>query len=169
MSKVLPSVTLASRLQLLRSQGKRIVFTNGCFDLLHAGHIYALTQAKAFGDVLVVGVNSDASVKRLKGTKRPILAEHERALILAALEVVDYVSIFDEDTPRDLIVLLQPNILVKGGDWNVEAVVGKAEVESWGGKVVLIPYQEGRSTTSIVERILAAYREDSRVEKSLEQ
>lgn len=159
-SNVLASDLLASRLGLLRSQGKCIVFTNGCFDLLHAGHIYVLTQAKALGDVLVVGINSDASVKRLKGPKRPILPEYERALVLAALAAVDYVTIFDEDTPRDLIIALQPNILVKGGDWSVDAVVGKAEVESWGGKVVLIPYQEGWSTTNIVERILAVHRED---------
>lgn len=159
-SNVLASDLLASRLGLLRSQGKCIVFTNGCFDLLHAGHIYVLTQAKALGDVLVVGINSDASVKRLKGPKRPILPEYERALVLAALAAVDYVTIFDENTPRELIIALQPNILVKGGDWSVDAVVGKAEVESWGGKVVLIPYQEGWSTTNIVERILAVHRED---------
>lgn len=159
-SHVLASDLLASRLAVLRSQGKCIVFTNGCFDLLHAGHIYVLTQAKALGDVLVVGINSDASVQRLKGPKRPILPEYERALVLAALAAVDYVTIFDEDTPQDLIMALQPNILVKGGDWSVDTVVGKAEVESWGGQVVLIPYQEGRSTTNIVERILAVYRED---------
>lgn len=159
-SHVLASDLLASRLAVLRSQGKCIVFTNGCFDLLHAGHIYVLTQAKALGDVLVVGINSDASVQRLKGPKRPILPEYERALVLAALAAVYYVTIFDEDTPQDLIMALQPNILVKGGDWSVDTVVGKAEVESWGGQVVLIPYQEGRSTTNIVERILAVYRED---------
>jgi D-beta-D-heptose 7-phosphate kinase / D-beta-D-heptose 1-phosphate adenosyltransferase len=157
--KLLPSGELASQLALLRQQGKRIVFTNGCFDLLHSGHIYSLTQAKASGDILVVGINSDTSVKRLKGAKRPILSEIERATVLGALEAVDYVTIFDEDTPRDLIILLQPTVLVKGGDWHVEAVVGKAEVESWGGKVVLIPYQDGRSTTNIIERVLAAYGE----------
>jgi D-beta-D-heptose 7-phosphate kinase/D-beta-D-heptose 1-phosphate adenosyltransferase len=158
--KLFPPGELAAQLALLRQQGKRIVFTNGCFDLLHAGHIYSLTQAKASGDVLVVGINSDASVKRLKGAKRPILDAAERATVLGALEVVDYVTIFDEDTPQDLIILLQPTVLVKGGDWRVDAVVGKAEVESWGGKVVLIPYQDGRSTTNIIERVLEAYGEN---------
>ena len=142
----------------LRGQGKRIVFTNGCFDLLHPGHLHALTRARTFGDVLVVGINSDASVKRLKGEKRPILNENERALMLAGLESVSYVTIFKEDTPRELILLLHPDVLVKGGDWNAEAVVGKAEIESWGGRVELIPYQEGRSTTDIIERVLTAYR-----------
>jgi D-beta-D-heptose 7-phosphate kinase/D-beta-D-heptose 1-phosphate adenosyltransferase len=159
-TKIFSSGELSAKLVSLREQGKRIVFTNGCFDLLHAGHVYSLTQAKTFGDVLVVGVNSDASVKRLKGEKRPILGETERAIVLAALEAVDYVSIFDEDTPRELILALRPHVLVKGGDWGAEAIVGKAEVESWGGEVVLIPYQKGYSTTNIVERILAVYQED---------
>jgi rfaE bifunctional protein nucleotidyltransferase chain/domain len=139
----------------LRRQGKRIVFTNGCFDLLHPGHIYTLTQAKRLGDVLVVGINSDASVKRLKGEHRPILNEDERVTILAALEAVDFVTIFAEDTPLELIRLLQPQVLVKGGDWNPEAVVGRDVVEGIGGEVVLIPYQPGSSTTGIIERILA--------------
>ena len=142
----------------LRQQGKRIVFTNGCFDLLHPGHIHVLVQARALGDVLVVGLNSDASVKRLKGQKRPILDEKERAVILAALEAVDYVTVFEEDTPRALILLLQPDILVKGGDWLTATVVGKEDVEAWGGEVVLIPYQPGNSTTRIIERVLAVYQ-----------
>lgn len=143
----------------LRRQGKRIVFTNGCFDLLHPGHVYTLVQARALGEILVVGLNSDASVKRLKGSKRPILNQAERATMLAALEAVDYVTVFDEDTPRTLILHLRPEVLVKGGDWSAEAVVGKEEVETWGGEVVLIPYQEGTSTTSIIERVLTAYRD----------
>jgi D-beta-D-heptose 7-phosphate kinase/D-beta-D-heptose 1-phosphate adenosyltransferase len=143
----------------LRQQGKRIVFTNGCFDLLHPGHIHTLVQARALGDVLVVGLNSDESVRRLKGKKRPILDQTERAAILAALEAVDYVTIFDDDTPRTLILQLRPDVLVKGGDWSAEAVVGKEEVEAWGGEVVLIPYQEGNSTTNIIERVLAAYKD----------
>jgi rfaE bifunctional protein nucleotidyltransferase chain/domain len=150
-------LTLAELLADIRSQGKRVVFTNGCFDLLHPGHISTLTQAKRLGDVLVVGINSDASVKRLKGEHRPILNEEERATILAALEAVDFVTIFAEDTPLELIRLLQPQVLVKGGDWNLEAVVGRDVVEGTGGRVVLIPYQPGSSTTGIIERILALY------------
>jgi D-beta-D-heptose 7-phosphate kinase/D-beta-D-heptose 1-phosphate adenosyltransferase len=143
----------------LRQQGKQIVFTNGCFDLLHPGHIHTLVQARALGDVLIVGLNSDESVQRLKGKKRPILDQTERAAILAALEAVDYVTIFDDDTPRTLILQLRPNVLVKGGDWSAETVVGKEEVEAWGGEVVLIPYKEGNSTTNIIERVLAAYKD----------
>jgi len=150
---------LQQKLSALRRQEKRIVFTNGCFDLLHPGHIYTLTRAKALGDVLAVGINNDASVKRLKGEKRPILTELERATVLAALEAVDYVVTFEEDTPLQLIRALQPDILVKGGDWSVETVVGKEEVEAWGGQVVLIPYQTGASTTGLIERVLAAYAE----------
>lgn len=157
-SKYYPAPVLAELLARLRSQGKRIVFTNGCFDLLHPGHIQVLTQAKALGDVLVVGINSDTSVTRLKGNRRPILKENERILVLAALEAVDYVTVFDEDTPLELIRLLQPQVLVKGGDWSPEAVVGKEAVEESGGKVIVVPYQPGFSTTGIIERILAAYR-----------
>ena len=158
MKKLFPSPKdLQPVLAALRAQEKRIVFTNGCFDLLHPGHLHTLTQARTFGDVLVVGVNSDASVKRLKGEKRPILDENERSFMLAGLESVSYVTIFSEDTPKDLILLLRPDVLVKGGDWRVEAIVGKAEVESWGGRVELISYQEGHSTSGIVERVLAVY------------
>jgi len=158
MKKIFPSPqNLQPVLADLRGQGKRIVFTNGCFDLLHPGHLHTLTQARALGDVLVVGINSDSSVKRLKGEKRPILNENERALMLAGLEAVSFVTILAEDTPRELILLLHPAVLVQGGDWNADAVVGKAEVESWGGRVALISYQEGRSTTDIIERVLTAY------------
>ncbi|MBI3300849.1 MAG: D-glycero-beta-D-manno-heptose 1-phosphate adenylyltransferase [Deltaproteobacteria bacterium] len=157
-SKFLPAVVLAKILARLRGQGRRVVFTNGCFDLLHPGHIHTLTQARALGDVLVVGINSDASVKRLKGAQRPILNQAERAALLSALEAVDYVTVFDEDTPLELIRLLRPRILVKGGDWSLEEVVGKEAVEDNGGRVVVIPYQPGFSTTDIIERILAVYR-----------
>jgi D-glycero-beta-D-manno-heptose 1-phosphate adenylyltransferase len=150
-----PASLLAERLAPLRRAGKRIVFTNGCFDLLHPGHLHTLTQAKAFGDVLVVAINSDASVKRLKGDRRPILSQEERALMLSALAVVDYVTMFAEDTPLEVIRLLLPDVLVKGGDWGVDAVVGRDVVEAHGGKVVLIPYQAGFSTTDIIERIMA--------------
>ena len=156
--KYQPAQALAPLIATLRRSGKRIVFTNGCFDILHPGHIHTLTQAKALGDVLIVGINSDASVKRLKGERRPILNQDERVVMLAALAVVDYVTIFEEDTPLALIELLQPHVLVKGGDWDPEAVVGREVVEANGGRVVLIPYQEGLSTTGIIERILAAYQ-----------
>ena len=158
-TKYYPPSALAEVLAGLRGQGKRIVFTNGCFDLLHSGHLHTLSQAKRLGDVLVVGINSDASVKRLKGAQRPIVRETERVQILAALEAVDYVTIFGEDTPLDLIRLLRPQILVKGGDWGSEAVVGKEVVEENGGEVVVVPYQPGFSTTGIIERILAVYRD----------
>jgi D-beta-D-heptose 7-phosphate kinase / D-beta-D-heptose 1-phosphate adenosyltransferase len=156
-TKYYPAPALAEVLADLRRQGQRIVFTNGCFDLLHPGHIYMLSQARSLGEVLVVGINSDASVKRLKGVRRPILSETERVLLLSALEVVDYVTIFSEDTPLEIIRLLRPQVLVKGGDWSAEAVVGREIVEAAGGRVVLIPYQAGFSTSDIIDRILAAY------------
>ena len=152
-TKLFPAALLAERLASLRREGKRIVFTNGCFDLLHPGHIYTLTQAKALGDVLVVAINSDASVKRLKGERRPILNQEERVVMLSALSAVDYVTIFAEDTPLEVIRLLLPDVLVKGGDWGADAVVGREVVEANGGKVILIPYQSGFSTTDIIERI----------------
>jgi D-beta-D-heptose 7-phosphate kinase/D-beta-D-heptose 1-phosphate adenosyltransferase len=161
-NKYYPAPRLAEILAEVRRQGKRIVFTNGCFDLLHPGHLYTLAQARALGEVLVVGINSDASVKRLKGEHRPILREAERALLLSALELVDYVTVFNEDTPLELIRLLRPQILVKGGDWHPEAIVGREEVEGEGGRVVVIPYQPGFSTTGIIERILARHRHTHR-------
>jgi D-beta-D-heptose 7-phosphate kinase/D-beta-D-heptose 1-phosphate adenosyltransferase len=157
-TKYYPAPALAEVLAELRRQGQRIVFTNGCFDLLHPGHIYTLSQAKSLGEVLVVGINSDASVRRLKGARRPILSETERVLILSALAAVDYVTIFSEDTPLALIRLLRPQMLVKGGDWSAETVVGREIVEAEGGRVVLVPYQAGFSTTEIIDRILAVYR-----------
>lgn len=153
-TKLFPAAVLAECLASFRSEGKRIVFTNGCFDLLHPGHIYTLTQAKALGDVLVVAINSDASVKRLKGERRPILNQEERTVMLSALAMVDYVTIFAEDTPLEVIRLLLPDVLVKGGDWGADAVVGREVVEANGGEVVLIPYQAGFSTTDIIERIM---------------
>jgi len=153
-TKLFPAALLAERLASFRREGKRIVFTNGCFDLLHPGHIHTLTQAKALGDVLVVAINSDASVKRLKGERRPILNQEERAVMLSALAMVDYVTIFAEDTPLEVIRLLLPDVLVKGGDWGADAVVGREVVEADGGEVVLIPYQAGFSTTDIIERIV---------------
>jgi len=137
----------------LREQNKKIVFTNGCFDILHRGHIEYLTKAKEFGDVLIVGLNSDTSVKRLKGKDRPINSESDRARILDALKPVDYVVIFEEDTPLRLIQMVKPDVLVKGGDYKVEEIVGSEYVMSYGGKVEIIPFVEGKSTTKIIQKI----------------
>ena len=135
-----------------REVGKKVVFTNGCFDILHAGHVKVLQQSKAFGDILVVGLNSDASVKRLKGPTRPIQCESDRAEILEALACVDFVVVFDEETPQKLIETILPDVLVKGGDYNVENIVGAKEVIAAGGRVEIVSLVEGRSTTSIVKR-----------------
>ncbi|USN46466.1 MAG: D-glycero-beta-D-manno-heptose 1-phosphate adenylyltransferase [Pseudobdellovibrionaceae bacterium] len=132
--------------------GKKLVFTNGCFDILHVGHVRYLQEAKAQGDLLFVGVNSDASVKRLKGSSRPIQNEQDRAEILLALSSVDYVSIFDEDTPEQLIHVVKPDVLVKGGDWSIDQIVGAPFVQSYGGTVKSLQFVEGRSTTKIIER-----------------
>ena len=126
---------------------KQIVFTNGCFDILHAGHVDYLQKAAGLGDVLVVGLNSDESVRRLKGASRPINNQHDRAKILCSLECVDYVAVFDEDTPLELIKILAPDVLVKGGDYKPEEVIGRKEVEKNGGKLVLLPFIDGKSTT----------------------
>jgi rfaE bifunctional protein nucleotidyltransferase chain/domain len=137
----------------LQASGGKVVFTNGCFDILHPGHIELLRQARQLGDALVVAINSDSSVQRLKGAGRPIFPEKERAEILAALEMVDYVCTFDEDTPLEAILKIRPDILVKGADWT-DNIVGEPEVKGWGGKVVAIPLIAGKSTTGIIERIL---------------
>ncbi|MGC1415367.1 MAG: D-glycero-beta-D-manno-heptose 1-phosphate adenylyltransferase [Candidatus Acidiferrum sp.] len=136
-----------------KRNGRVVVFTNGCFDLLHPGHIVSLEQARALGDALIVGVNSDASVRQLKGAGRPVLPERERAEILAALESVDAVVIFDELTPREVIAQLLPDVLVKGGDWPGDQIVGREEVEAAGGRVVSIPLVPGYSTTEILRKI----------------
>jgi rfaE bifunctional protein nucleotidyltransferase chain/domain len=136
-----------------KRNGRRVVFTNGCFDLLHPGHIGSLEQARALGDVLIVGLNSDASVRQLKGAGRPILLERERAEILASLECVDAVVIFDALTPREVIARLLPDILVKGGDWASDQIVGREEVEAALGRVVSIPVVAGYSTTEILRKI----------------
>jgi D-beta-D-heptose 7-phosphate kinase/D-beta-D-heptose 1-phosphate adenosyltransferase len=138
-----------------RRQRGRVVFTNGVFDLLHPGHIDVLVAARGMGDALVVGLNSDASVRRLKGPTRPIRSELERATVLAALEAVDVVVLFGEDTPLELIRALDPDVLVKGGDYSVETVVGAPDVEARGGTVVIVPLTPGQSTTSTVERMQA--------------
>lgn len=136
-----------------RAEGRRIVFTNGVFDLLHPGHVRYLRAARAHGDLLIVGLNSDASVRRNKGPERPINPEHERAEVLAALVCVDAVSIFDDDTPADIIRRVQPDILVKGADWPADQIVGRDTVEARGGKVILEPVEQGYSTTGIVKKI----------------
>jgi len=135
-----------------RRNGRRIVFTNGCFDLLHPGHIRTLEEARALGDVLIVGINSDASVGELKGRERPLIPEQERVEILAALECVDAVVIFDEPTPRELIAKLLPDVLVKGGDWADDQIVGREEVEAAGGRIVSVPVLPGYSTTELLQK-----------------
>lgn len=157
LEKIVNLDKLLGIVEKLKEAGKVIVFTNGCFDILHPGHVSYLEKAKKLGDVLILGLNSDSSIKRIKGDKRPILSETERATLLSYLEMVDYISIFTEDTPYNLINHIKPHILVKGGDWSVENIVGKDIVEKYGGKVVNIPYIEGKSTTSIIERILKLY------------
>jgi len=141
----------------LKAKGKRIVFTNGCFDLLHIGHIRYLEEARSLGDILIVAVNSDRSVRGLKGPNRPILPEEERAEIVSGLECVTYITIFDESTPLELILSLQPHVLVKGGDWTKESTVGKEVVERSGGEVVILPFVEGASTSNLIETILKRY------------
>jgi len=150
----------------LRAAGKRVVFTNGCFDLLHPGHVRYLTAARALGDVLIVALNSDRSVRELKGPTRPILTEAERAEVMAALGCVDYVTIFDEPTPRSLIAGLLPDVLVKGGDWGVSEIVGREEVEAAGGITQSLAFVEGCSTTEIISRILDRFGKDGSEEGS---
>lgn len=151
--KILSSITLAKRLARERARGKRIVFTNGVYDLLHAGHVTLLQKARRLGDILVVGLNSDASVRRLKGPLRPMATAPDRALVVAALEPVDYVTFFSEDTPYELIQRLKPSILVKGGDYSMNQVVGRNLVR----KVIRVPLVKGRSTSALIQKVLKAY------------
>jgi D-beta-D-heptose 7-phosphate kinase/D-beta-D-heptose 1-phosphate adenosyltransferase len=139
-----------------KRDGRRVVFTNGCFDLLHPGHVRCLAEARALGDLLVVAVNSDCSVRGNKGPERPLVPQQDRAEVLAALASVDYVTIFDEPTPRDLIARVLPSVLVKGADWGQNEVVGREEVEAAGGRVVSIPLAPGYSTTSLLQKIRKA-------------
>jgi D-beta-D-heptose 7-phosphate kinase/D-beta-D-heptose 1-phosphate adenosyltransferase len=155
--KIKERKTLLRIIKNLKTKGKRIIFTNGCFDLLHIGHIRYLEEAKALGDVLVVGVNSDSSVRKLKGPQRPILPEEERTEILSGLGCVDYITLFDEIDPLKLITSLQPNVLVKGGDWTKEQTVGREVVERSGGEVVILPFVQGASTSNLIETILKKY------------
>jgi len=154
-SKIIRPELLPARLALWKFQGKKLVFTNGCFDLLHPGHVDYLIRARDLGDLLIIGLNTDASVRRLKGPSRPILDEASRGLILASLSFVDAVVLFDEDTPLELINTVKPDILVKGGDYHAENVVGYDIVTAQGGKVIILPFVEGFSTTSIEQKILS--------------
>ena len=151
--KIFSRAELIKERARLRAAGKRLVFTNGVFDLLHVGHVRYLAQARALGDALVVAINSDRTVRELKGDGRPIIDEKERAEILAALRQVTYVIIFDDVSPRELIAALLPDVLVKGGDYGLDEIHGREEVEAAGGKVVSLPFIEGASTTAIIERM----------------
>jgi len=156
--KIVSAADMKNIRDRLHAEQKLLVFTNGAFDILHAGHVTYLNFARAQGDALVVGVNSDSSVKRYKGDKRPVNSEADRALVLAALECIDYVVVFSEDEPKDLIATILPDVLVKGADW-AHFVSGRDVVEANGGKVVLAEMVQGRSTTGTIQRILEAYRE----------
>ncbi|MDT7542517.1 MAG: D-glycero-beta-D-manno-heptose 1-phosphate adenylyltransferase [Acidobacteriota bacterium] len=147
-----PEQAIEKRVRL-REEGKRLVFTNGCFDLLHVGHVRYLKAARRLGDALVVAINSDRAVRELKGAGRPVMSEHERAEVLAALEAVSYVTIFDELSPRALISKLLPDVLAKGGDYAIDEIHGREEVEAAGGRVLALPFIEGASTTDIIQRI----------------
>ena len=151
--KILSPEKMLGERQRLRIVGRRLVFTNGVFDLLHVGHVRYLTQARSLGDALLVAINSDRTVRELKGETRPVFAEAERAEILAALRVVDYVTIFDDISPRSLIANLLPDVLVKGGDYELDEIHGREEVEAAGGRVVSLPFVDGASTTSIINRM----------------
>lgn len=159
--KVFSREALVERRRRWKQTGKRVVFTNGCFDLLHPAHIRLLEKARALGDVLVVGINSDASVRQFKGKGRPILPQAERAEVLAALACVDAVTVFDDPTPRELVAALVPDVIAKGGDWGGN-IVGKEEVVAAGGEVVSLPYEEGFSTSELIERIVSSPAETGR-------
>jgi len=156
--KILSRQHMLAARESIRKEGKKLVFTNGAFDILHAGHVTYLNFARNQGDALIVGLNSDSSVKRYKGDKRPVNSEQDRALVLASLECVDYVVIFPEDEPKELIGEIIPDVLVKGADW-AHYVSGREVVEANGGKVVLADMVQGRSTTNTIKRIIEAYRE----------
>lgn len=156
--KLVDVVELAELGRSARGKGRRIVFTNGCFDLLHAGHVSYLQKARQLGDLLVLGLNTDASIRRLKGTERPVVGQEDRARIMAALDCVDYVVFFDDDTPIRLIEALRPDVLVKGGDYRPEDVVGRELVESYGGRLELIHFEAGKSTTAMIDKILKSFR-----------
>jgi len=157
MKKILDRNILQKKADVLRKEGKKIAFTNGCFDILHVGHVRYLRAAKKTADILILGLNSDSSVRSIKGEKRPLVSEQERAEVLAALEFVDYVTIFHDLTPLELINCLKPDFLIKGGDWAEENIVGREEIKKWGGELIIIPQVKGKSTTNIIENIINAY------------
>jgi len=164
-SKLSSHEATLQKVRCWQAAGKKIVFTNGCFDILHAGHVRYLSAARQLGDRLVVGLNSDASIRRLKGPKRPVAPENDRAEVLAALEAVDAVTLFGEDTPEELIGQLLPDVLVKGSDWAVEQIAGAKAVIEHGGAVLTVPLLEGRSTTGIIETIVQLYCPETTVGK----
>lgn len=148
---------LEKTIGFLKKKGKTIVFTNGCYDLIHIGHLKCFEEGKKLGDILIVALNSDRSVRSIKGPPRPIIPEGERAEIVSSLECVDYVTIFDQDDPQDVITSIKPDILVKGGDWNLDTIVGREVVESYGGKVFALPLVKGVSTTQIIKTIASQF------------
>lgn len=156
-SKIKTLSGLAKIISVLKGRGKKIVFTNGCFDLLHSGHAQYLEEAKAKGDILVVAVNSDSSVRRIKGKARPIVNEDDRARLIAALESVDYVVIFNEDTPFETISAIKPDILVKGADWKISEIAGADFVKKCGGEVLRVNLLKGRSTTNLIKKIVESF------------
>lgn len=151
--KILSREELRAERERLRAKGARLVFTNGCFDILHVGHVRYLSEARALGDALLVAINSDRAVRELKGSERPVMNEAERAEILAALRAVDYVTVFDDLSPRSLIAEVLPDVLVKGGDYTLDEIHGREEVEAAGGRVLSLPFVEGVSTSGIIERL----------------
>lgn len=159
MNYVIPVDELAKIRNELKHKNKKIVFTNGCFDIIHAGHVDYLTKAKEFGDVLIVALNSDESVTRIKGSKRPIVPLHERAFVISQLKAVDYVTVFEEDTPYETIKKIVPDILVKGADWSKENIVGKDIVENAGGSIETIEFVNFQSTTNIIKTIVERFKE----------
>lgn len=154
MAVILSLPELLIERERLRREGRQVVFTNGCFDLLHPGHVRYLRQARALGDALIVALNSDRAVRELKGRSRPILDEDERSEVIAALGAVDYVIVFDDISPREVIAAILPDVLVKGADWGVDEIIGREEVEAAGGKVMRLPFVDGISTSRIIERIV---------------
>jgi D-beta-D-heptose 7-phosphate kinase/D-beta-D-heptose 1-phosphate adenosyltransferase len=158
MSKITPRNELKAKVDRLKREGKKVVFTNGCFDILHAGHTRYLREARKLGDALILALNSDSSVRSIKGPMRPIVPEAERAEVVGALDSVDYVTVFDELTPLELIELLRPDVIVKGGDWAEKDIVGAETVRKWGGRVAIMPEIEGASTTNIIDKVLHVYR-----------
>ncbi len=166
MKKIYPRNELKAEVDRLKREGKKVIFTNGCFDILHAGHTRYLREAKKLGDVLILALNSDSSVRSIKGEKRPVVPETERAEVVASLASVDYVTIFGELTPLELIEYLQPDVIVKGGDWAEKDIVGAEAVARWGGRVAIMPEIEGASTTNVIEKVLHVYGTGDSSDKS---